>query len=182
MIESSEAARTIQTVLRAKAGDKSAFAELYTHYYKEMYRYAFYSLANASDAEDAVAETVASAYAQLSRLRAPEAFGAWIFRILSNQVRRRRKMYALDRSRFSPFEEAEHLEDRQSHASEEGMDLYRALQRLSEDERQVVILSVVDGYTSAEVGNILRLKPSTVRSKLSRALDKLERLLAYEEV
>ncbi len=171
-----------QTVERARAGDKAAFAELYTRYYQEMYRYAFYSLTNTSDAEDAVAETVASAYAQLGRLRAPEAFPTWLFRILSNQIKRRRRMYALDRKRLTPLDEAGELEDKNQPDREEGLDLYCALQKISENDRQIVVLSVIAGYTSAEIAQILRMNPSTVRSRLSRTLDKLERLLAYEKI
>lgn len=54
-------------------------------------------------------------------------------------------------------------------------DIMRAMTVLSEEERIIVVHSVVSGMSSDEVGAIMGLKSATVRSKLSRALGKLRK-------
>ena len=65
-----ETASVQELVRRAGEGDAKAFAVLYSRNYTEMYRFALYILGNVHDAEDAVSETVISAYEGISRLSA----------------------------------------------------------------------------------------------------------------
>ena len=61
------------------------------------------------------------------------------------------------------------------------VDLQNALNNISEEDREIIILSAVYGYNSKEIGELKNMKSSSVRSRLSRALDKLkERMVAYE--
>ena len=62
----------------ARAGDAHAFARLYEAVYKDMYRFALYTLRNETDAEDAVSEAVTDAYASIHKLRSADAFKAWM--------------------------------------------------------------------------------------------------------
>ena len=57
------------------------------------------------------------------------------------------------------------------------MDVKKAFFVLSEEEQMIVALSVFGGYKSDEIAQTLKLKAGTVRSKLSRALDKMECIL-----
>ena len=66
----------------AIAGDSGAFCDLYDLYRVRLYRYAYYRLRDRDDAEDAVSSCVLSAWEQIGKLKDPEAFPAWIFRIL----------------------------------------------------------------------------------------------------
>lgn len=69
------------------------FAKYYETVYKDMYRFALYTLKNPHDAEDVTGETVADAYASIEKLRDPECFRGWIFAILSNKCKRKLKEY-----------------------------------------------------------------------------------------
>lgn len=169
-----------QTVQRAKSGEKSAYSELYAYYYKDMYRYALYALRHEQDAEDAVAETVACAYAQLRQLKNDEAFPMWLFRILSNQIKRKKKAY-VEEKKTLPLEEIGDLEDKRTSQDEERVDLYQALDRLNEKDRTIIILSVIEGFTGNEVAQILNMKPATVRSRSSRAIKQLKQILSVSE-
>ena len=71
-------------VNEAIAGSKEAFCSLYGQYKDKLYRYALYKLGDPTDAEDAVSECVLAAWKNIGSLRNAEAFGSWIFRILSN--------------------------------------------------------------------------------------------------
>lgn len=151
--------------------DASTFQELYRGVNKDLYRFAICLLRHPQDAEDAVSEAVLAAYENIHKLRKEEAFRAWIFKILANICKKKLKARG--------DQEVELLEH---HASEESCtglreDVERAFFILSEEERAVVALAAFGGYTSAEIGTMLKMKPATVRSKRSRALAKMSAVL-----
>ena len=82
-----------ELVALAKLGEDDAFSKLYASVYKDMYKYAYYMLGDAYDAEDVVSETVLEMYSGIKSLRQNSLFGAWTFKILSNKCKRRRKQY-----------------------------------------------------------------------------------------
>ena len=69
----------LKLVWRAKRGDVDAFAQLYAGIYEDMYRFALYTLRNASDAEEAVSDAVTDAFASVKKLRSEEALRAGYF-------------------------------------------------------------------------------------------------------
>ena len=162
-------------VAAAQGRDADAFAALYSEYSGALYKTAYYLIGRREDAEDVVMETVTDAYASISQLRAPEAFEGWIFKILYNKARRRRGAVYYNATSEIP-------ETLQANVPGEGeitdnIDLLRALDTLSTEERAIVVLSVCEGYTSAEIGSIMSLNPNTVRSKQMRTLAKLRDIL-----
>ena len=147
------------------------FLELYEPVYKDMYRLAYYYLGNAQDAEDVVGETVLKAYEKFASLRKKEAFKSWIFTILVNQCMtflRKKTVKGTSELIEEPSFES-NMEDKA--VAEE------LLSVLSEEERQIVVLSVFGGYKGEEIAKILHIKHSTVRTKYRRALKKMERYL-----
>jgi len=165
-------------VERAKKGDKESFAALYEQVADDLYQVALYTLGNVHDAQDAVAETFLEAYRGLGSLRKNTAFKAWIMRILSCRCKRCIGRYVRDRGTLD-VEELTSLSDDRG-AEEQGLaraDLLSALAELSPAERQIVVLSVIEGYTTKEIAAMLRSPQGTVSSKLYRALGKLRRLL-----
>ncbi len=160
-----------QLVECAKAGDTHAFARLYEEIYEDLYRYAYYMLQNKQDAEDAVSEGVLAAFDGIHKLRKAEAFRGWMFQIVTNICRKKRKEYLK-----KTVELEENMVDWMEDAGE-AMDVRKALKLLTEEERQIVGMSVLAGYSSEEIGKSMRLKSGTVRSKLSRSLEKMRRVL-----
>ena len=154
-------------VRMARRGNSSAFARLYQEYYQDLYRFAFYTLKNRQDAEDIVSDTVADAWAQIGSLKKAESFKAWIFKILSNKCRQRLKEY-LEKTEVIPEDLS--VTDRDH---EEDADVRAAFARLSDEERMILSLNLFGGYTSKEIGNLLNLNDSTVRSRQKRALEKM---------
>ena len=171
-----------ELVLGAKAGDREAFSSLYTLYKDRLYRYALYRTGNALSAEDAVSVCVLSAYEQIGKLKKPEAFSAWIFKILYYACGAELKALAQRRKMADIQELGERLSDDFSSAIEK-TELQQALDTLKEDEKSIVLLSVVAGLSSREIAKISELTPSAVRSKLSRSLKKMRDFLGdtYEE-
>ena len=158
-------------VKKAKCGDAAAFAGLYQQVYADLYRFALYTLKNKADAEDAVSETVTEAFSSIDRLRKADSFKAWIFRILYYKCKDRlreytRKMEELPRD----YEKLPAKE-----CVEEGVVIRTMFFELDEEERMIISMHLFAGYTSKEIGKLLGLNENTVRSKESRALNKLRK-------
>ena len=157
-------------VEQAKKKDTEAFAKLYELVYQDMYRFALYTLKNPQDAEDVVSDTVIDAYESIKKLRNADAFKGWIFRILSNKCRRKIKDY-VNKTTELPEELSTKGDFTEDVATRE------AFMRLDDDERLIISMSVFAGYSSREIGAILKKSDNTVRSDKSRALKKMEQML-----
>lgn len=160
---------------KAKNGDARAFAMLYESVSGRLYSTAYYMLGRKEDAEDIVMDTVADAFAQIRSLRDPEAFEGWIFRIMMNKIRRKRGSYIGEPVRLNEDISASPQTDADEKAA-----LWKAMQSLQEEDRAILILDVINGYRSDEIGRMLNLNPNTVRSRKQRAMVKLRRLLGEE--
>lgn len=160
-------------IIKASAGDKDAFAALYMRCRDDLYRYAYFRLGNEEDARDAVSACIISAYESIGALRNAGAFKAWIFRILY------RCCCKLIASQSEMKRRADTAELRRLAAPEEHLspELKEAFDILNPFDRDLVLLSVLAGYNSREIAAMTGLKPSTVRSRLSRALTKMKQFL-----
>ena len=163
---------TNELILQAQNGDAHAFALLYETVYRDLYRFAVCTLRHVQDAEDAVSETVADAFAQIKGLRNAEAFRPWIFRFLSAKCKRRIRQYIQ-----APDELSDEISAPEANLGEQA-DVQRAFGTLSREDRLIVSMSVFAGYSSQEIGELLQMNPNTVRSRQSRALKKMAELLA----
>ena len=161
---------------KARDGNMEAFCELYGMYKDKLYRFALYRLGDPDDAEDAVSECVLAAWQSISSLRSTDAFGSWIFSILRNCcVRYIRRAVGLRENMEKLYEAGRSSDDAGPSAS---VELAEALAQLSDEEREIVILSAAAGLTSAEISGITGLTPGSVRSKLSRSLAKMREYLS----
>lgn len=170
-----------ELVTMAKNGDADAFGELYEFYYKDMYCYACYITGSEQLAQDAVSDAVLSAFKQIRSLKKPQAFKGWIFKILCAACKR---YYTENQKRgdlvYLDDENREFPEPASYESIELSVELRRALETLSRDEREIVLLSVLGNYKSHEIADMLDYPPSTVRSKLKRSLAKLRHTLGSE--
>ncbi|MGN1480918.1 RNA polymerase sigma factor [Porcipelethomonas sp.] len=149
----------------ARKGDTEAFSRLYAVIYKEMYHTALYNLRSPHDAYDAVSETVIDAFSSIGRLKNEDAFKSWIMKILFSKIKQKQKEYYKN--------DSDNDDDSINNLRTEDFDfeyseLKNALESLDDESRGILSLSVLGGYTSEEIAGIYGLKPSSVRSKLSR--------------
>ena len=63
-------------------GNKIAFENLYSAVYRDLYKFAFYTIGNSEQAKDAVSETVLDAYKGIGKLKSTDKFDIWILKIL----------------------------------------------------------------------------------------------------
>lgn len=168
-----------ELVKKSIRGSKEAFCELYGLYKDRLYRYAFYKLGNPEDAEDAVSDCVLQAWKGISALRDPGAFGSWIFRILSACCAKRIGQMVNDRKYPELVQDMGYADP--SGDNHKAIELAEALAILKDDEREIVLLSVVAGLTSDEIATQTGLRSGSVRSKLSRSLAKMREFLSQGE-
>jgi RNA polymerase sigma factor (sigma-70 family) len=155
----------------AQAGDREAFGELVRRYAAKARRVARTVLGNADDADDAAQDGFLAALRHLGRYDPARPFGPWLLRIVSNAAtdrRRRRRVRAAEAipatvpsSSLAPDREADR---RAMHAA-----LRAALATLPERQRVAVELFDVEGYTHAEIAEVLGIPVGTVRSHVFHA-------------
>lgn len=163
-----------ELVALAQKGDADAFGELYELYYKELYHYACYVTGDEDLAQDAVSEAVISAFEQIKSLKNPNAFKGWLFRILCASCKRHYTENEKKKSVVYLDDENGGYRDPVATGDMElSLELKRALDTLTREEREIVLLSSLHKYKSHEIAQILDCPSSTVRSKLKRALAKL---------
>jgi RNA polymerase sigma-70 factor (ECF subfamily) len=177
-----------ELVERAREGDAVAFEELVARYQARAVRLA-YTFAG-GDAEDAVQEAFVKAYRNLGRFRRGASFRPWLFAIVANEARNRRRS-AGRRERLvvraesgsagasgsaTPSPEDEVL------AADRRRRLAAAIDTLGERDREVIACRWFAGLTEAETAVALACRPGTVKSRTSRALERLRAALPAEEV
>lgn len=153
--------------------DKDEFSRRVIDMLPVLYRIAWTQLRQAADREDAVQETIRRAWEKRERLREARYMQTWVIRILLNvcdTIRRRA-------GRLIPSEELPQKAD--TPVSE--TPLLDALMSLEEKYRLPLQLRYVEGYSVAEVAQMLRLPQGTVKSRLSRGRDRL-RTMVKEKV
>ena len=155
---------------------REEFIKLYSEVYKDMYRFALYTLNNEQEAEDAVSEAILDAYASFEKLRKKESFKSWIFAILSAKCKRHMRAY-YDENISLDSEEAPEIPENKGEQAAENMDLKNALHRLEDRERIILNLKYIAGYEGKEIAAILKMNYSTVRTVERRALMKLKAML-----
>jgi RNA polymerase sigma-70 factor (ECF subfamily) len=169
----------------AQAGVESAFAELIKDRHGRLYRTAWAILRNEADAFDAVQETCVSAWQQLPRLRDLSAFDAWLTRSLVNRCRT-----MLRSRRRTAVREVSLGDDGQvvAPATEGGLGGFAdaqairlAFARLKPDERTYLALHYAEGRSITEIATLLGAPEGTIKWRLSRARDALQRQLARGE-
>jgi len=158
-------------VQKAKNKDTEAFTAIYKTVYRNMYQFAYYTLGNQQDAEDAVSEAVMDAFYGLHKLQEAKAFKSWIFKILTAKCKRKLKGYLTKTLPLNVDLETSAVN------VEENMDVRNAFLRLNLKERMIISLSILSGYKSIEIGQILHMNHNTVRSIHSRALEKMKVML-----
>ena len=152
------------------------FIELYEAVYKDLYYLAFYYLGNPHDAEDAVSEAVMHAYENFPSLKSEDAFRGWMIKILVNQCKYQQRKSETKKTEELMVEPSYHPK------LEDSLVATELLQKLSDEERLIIVLAVFGGYKGEEIAKILNLGHSTIRSKYRRALKKLEERILAEEV
>lgn len=162
-------------VKRAKLGDKNAFCNLIRLNKVSMYRVAKSILNKEEDVEDAVSEAILKAYKNIKALKEESLFKTWLIRIVINESNTIYKK----RSREIVVEN-EHFMSVQVNDKYKDLTLYNAINALDDDLRTTTILFYFEDMKYKDIAKILDIKEGTVKSRLSRAKEKLYNILKEE--
>lgn len=161
---------TEELALKAKKGDRNAFAELIYARKTVLYKTAYAYVKNREDALDIVNETVYKAFVSVKKLENPAYFNTWLTRILINHslnyLRKNKHVVLCDNER-------QYKNVRPEGMDEEVLDLYQAIDRLEEKYKTVVILKYIQDLKLDQIAEILRWPIGTVKSCLHRAVKEL---------
>jgi RNA polymerase sigma-70 factor (ECF subfamily) len=166
-------------VAKARRGNVDAYNVLVSRWDRRVYRYLVKLVGDREDAMDLAQEVFLKAWQALGKLDDTDRFSSWLFRIAHNEA------FSLLR-RIRPREE---LTERAAGSESPGR-LYpletqlaaaRALERLTPEQREAVVLKVYEGFKFDEMAEILETPVSTVKSRLYTALEVLKEELAPVE-
>lgn len=141
---------------------------------RSLLRFALRLTHDSFSAEDLVQETLLLAWRGFRRFEPGTNARAWLFRILMNAFHARNRKL---RSAFQTLILTPEICAVSSSAFE-SVEVLQALDRLGTDQRTVLLLAVVEGFTCREIANILSIPIGTVMSRLSRAREALSELLS----
>jgi len=180
----------------ARAGDAGAFDQLVTGYRGELIAHCYRMLGSVHDAEDALQESLLSAWRGLARFEGRSSFRTWLYRISTNaclrlSAQRPRRVLSTDYGPprrdtadlgepvtepvwLEPWPDdlaADEPDPAATYLRREAVELafVTALQHLPGSQRAVLILRDVLGYSAAEVAEILDTTPAAVNSAMQRA-------------
>lgn len=176
MNESQEAA----LVHRCQAGDKEAFRALIELHQGLLFGTAYIMTQDRSLAEDAVQEALIQIWKQLPSLRLQSRIKAWLVRIVMNEVK---QQFRKRRVTTVSLEQASEVADNHDGAeiamirNEERQQTRQALEMLSSDQKEAVVLRYFSDLTIPEVAAVTGEHEGTIKSRLSRALDRLGKIL-----
>lgn len=173
-------------ITRAKSAEEK-FAAVIAPHYDVLYRVAYRLTRSAADAEDLAQEVCVRAYPRLEELERLEQPRAWLLRVLYrlhiDSLRRyeRRHVGSIDDAddtqlvdeRPGPFE--------QTASALEGRRLDRAWSFLDNEQRALLALHDIEGYSLDEIHAMTGFKHGTIKSRLHRARVKLGRILERDE-
>ena len=173
----------LELVTRACKGDPSAFHELLDRHAGYLFGVAASLLGNAADAEDVVQETLLSAYRGLQAFEGRASVKTWLTSILIRQTAmRRRQTGRWKMAPLPPDDVAERAPSVSSpaQAADARLDVAAAIQGLSPDHRDVIVLREFSGFSYDQIAQTLGVPRGTVESRLFRARRELqERLQEY---
>ena len=181
---------TAADLVAARLREPAALTRIYTAYAPALFRFFMASVSDRHLAEDLTGSTFVSAIEGLPKFRGPvEALGGWLFQIARHDLYDHRRKQS--RSRIEP------LEDNLSEAAAsdgavdpeelaiarlEGGRVLRALQELSPDQREVLLLRMAGGMTAPEVAAILGKTTNAVKALQHRGLASLARVLGLRSL
>src|SRR5208283_1096569 len=168
-------------------GDANAFDRFVEHFRAKIFHYSWLMCGQREDAEDVAQDTLLKVFESFDHLREPERVRPWVFRIAKNAclMKRRKSVFApsqeLSLDEFLPAMDHEgghvkiqiadwsRLPDRQMLQSEMKNVLARAIGKLPENYRAVILLRDVEELSALETAQILDLTEDVVKTRLHRA-------------
>jgi RNA polymerase sigma-70 factor (ECF subfamily) len=171
-------------------GRRDAFGELVTRYQARLFNAAVRLVDNPEDAADVVQDAFLNAFQSLHTFKGDAEFFTWLYRIAFNtaisQKRKKRATVSLEADGtdpgIEPHDQSEYVKPGAAlERSEDERQLHDAMNRLSYEHREVLVLKDIEGLKYEDIAEALGVPIGTIRSRLHRARLELRDLLQREE-
>ncbi|OGP94719.1 MAG: hypothetical protein A2157_01245 [Deltaproteobacteria bacterium RBG_16_47_11] len=182
-----------EVIENCKAGDERAFTEIVLQRQKKVFNIAYRMLGNSEEARDLAQEVFISVFESIKDLKEEIKFDAWLTQITLNHCRNRwkylkRRQYFSSDSLDDPIETEDGSVPRAIYDPSDNPEILlekkmiqqliqRGLLKLKEDQRELLVLRDLQGYSYEEMGETLGLPEGTIKSKLHRARMDLKEVL-----
>ncbi len=180
-----------QLVERIQGGELELFRVLVDRFQGRIYAHIYGMIRNREDARDLVQETFAKAYCNISGFRLEASFNTWLYRIASNvTIDYIRKHSRVKTSEFDERIGSDGVDDslldpdhlhrspgRDQQRAELMRRIAQALQQLSPQQRQVVLLREIEGFSYKEIAQAMDIPEGDVMSRLFYARKRLQQIL-----
>ena len=171
-------------VRRAIRGDEEAFARLYDGYVERVYRFVYFRVSDDTVTEDLVSQVFLKSWQSLDRYKVGSApFISWLYAIARNLVidhyRSKRETVPLEEAVALPSDMQSPDEEVQLQFDLEAM--RDALQALSADQQQVLILKYIAGLPNPDIAKIMHKNEGTIRGLQMRGLQTLAKYMHHKE-
>jgi RNA polymerase sigma-70 factor (ECF subfamily) len=185
------AVQSVETRLAklARGGDRGAFEELVQLYKDKIYHLAYRMLGNRQEAEDAVQETFLRVYLNLDRYDEMQKFSTWIFRIGTNlcidRLRKKKPNYSLDAELpegeggdwHAMLASEEASPEDQVIVSETQQHIRESIEAMPDKYKSVVVLRYLQDLSLQEIGDVLDMPVTTIKTRLHRGREFLRQQL-----
>ena len=173
-------------VQEAKSGNDGAFEEIIKRYEQKICSTIYYMVKNKDIVEDIAQEVFIKLYKNLSNFNEKSSLYTWIYRITINacydEIKKENKISYISTSvedddgeeKEIEYEDSSQDVDRIVEEKLQRMELIKAINKLEEEQRAIIILRDIQGFTYWEIADMLHLKLGTVKSKISRAREALK--------
>lgn len=166
-------------ISECRAGKKEAFELLVRSYGNQVYHIVLPLVHRREDAQDIAQEAFIKAYRNIDTFRGDSGIGTWLCSIAINAARDHLRKN-IPEPRDTTLEETRDPND--AYAKKDAQILLReALSKLSVDEKEIIVLKDLNGFSYAEIAGMLSIEIGTVKSRLSRARYALREVLKQDE-
>lgn len=175
----------------ARNGDQAAFAAIMRRHKSWLFRFIRRYVANSDDAYDVLQESFVSAWGALSRYDPERPFEAWLRRIALNKCRDRARRNSVRRATLHLFglsasiaesEPATPAVERSAATDQALRRLENAVAALPRQLKEPLVLTVLEGLSHKDAGNLLGINAKAVETRVYRARKKLATLLSPSDL
>lgn len=158
---------------RYQSGDEAAFEEIYARYGRKIYGFLVRRLGQADDCAELFQETFLRLHKGRSLYRTEMPFKAWIYTIATNLIRDRLRTKAHSRVCQPAAEDGNSLEQIIPDGRAKMLSFKEAFGKLTDDQREAVILSRFQGLKYEEIGRVMGRSTEAVNQLIQRAMHHL---------
>jgi RNA polymerase sigma-70 factor (ECF subfamily) len=169
MADEVESLREHLLVVRAQAGDEAAFEGLVRRYAPRLRYFLRKRHGDRAGGDDILQEVRLEAYRCLPRLADPRAFAPWLYRIARNRAVGSRRKRRAEPAVFDEDQFPAGAEDAGGFDAEDAARVHAALDALSPEHREVLVLRFLEEMSYEQIGGVVGLPPGTVASRIHYA-------------